>query len=106
MKSLKPSSGLTCPNRQEAYNYIEQVFAAHSYRKLKKPDKGTIRAYLTKVTGFSPATLTRLLKQHEKHGHIVLAHRTQPTFAGKYFPEDITTLARIDEAHEDLSDPV
>jgi transposase InsO family protein len=31
--------------------------------------------------------------------------RTQPTFAGKYLPEDIAELARIDETHEDLSGP-
>ncbi|EQD46531.1 integrase, catalytic region, partial [mine drainage metagenome] len=52
---------LTCPNRQEAYSYIEQVLVAHSYSKLSKPEKGAIRAYLAQVTGFGPAQLTRLI---------------------------------------------
>jgi hypothetical protein len=97
--------GLHCANRKDAYSYIEQVLVACSYRKLRKLDKGIIRAYLAQVTGFSPATLTRLLKQHEKHRCIILSRRTQPTFVGKYLPEDVIELARIDEAHEDLSGP-
>lgn len=96
---------LHCPNRKEAYRYIEQVLVEHGYYSLKKPDRGTIRAYLAQVTGFGSAQLTRLIRQHKSSGHIVLATRTQPTFAGKYLPEDILELARIDELHEDLSGP-
>jgi hypothetical protein len=97
---------LNCHNQQEAYSYIERVLVAHSYNnktKLKKPEKGIVRAYLSQVTGFGSAQLTRLIRQHKKAGHIALAPRTQPTFAGKYLPEDITELARIDEIHEDLN---
>lgn len=96
---------LHCPNRQEAYGYIERVLVEHSYSKLKRPEKGTVRAYLAHVTGFSPATLSRLLLQHKNTGHIALAPRTQPTFVGKYLAEDIVELARIDECHADLSGP-
>jgi len=96
---------LSCPNQKEAYSYIEQVLVAHSYSKLRKPDKGLVRSYLAQVTGLGPAQLTRLIRQHKRRGHITLAPRTQPTFAGKYLPEDIVELARIDETHEDLSGP-
>ena len=96
---------LTCSNRQEAYGYIEQVLVAHGYSKLTKPNKGLVRSYLVQVTGFGPAQLTRLIRQHRQFGCIALAVRTQPTFAGKYLPEDIVELARIDELHEDLSGP-
>lgn len=96
---------LTCPNRQEAYSYIEQTLVAHSYSKLKKPNKGIVRSYLAQVTGFGPAQLTRLIRQHGHSGHITPATRTQPTFKGKYLLEDIIELARVDEAHEDLSGP-
>jgi hypothetical protein len=92
-----------CSDRQEAYGYIERTLVALGYSKLKKPEKGIIRAYLAEVTGFSQATLSRLLKQHGQTGHIVLALRTQPTFAGKYLAEDIVELARIDKLHEDLN---
>jgi hypothetical protein len=96
---------LRCSDRQEAYGYIERTLVVLGYFKLKKPEKGIVRAYLAEVTGFSQATLSRLLKQHGQAGRIVLALRTQPTFAGKYLPEDIAELARIDEAHDDLSGP-
>jgi hypothetical protein len=97
--------GLRCPNRQEAYSYIEKVLVGVVYAKLRKSDRGIVRCYLAHVTGFGPAQLTRHIRQHKKTGHIALAPRTQPTFAGKYLPEDITELARIDDAHEDLSGP-
>ena len=96
---------LSCTNRQEAYSYIEQVLVKHSYHSLKKPDRGKLRTYLTQVTGFGSAQLTRLIRQHKRSGHIALSVRTQPTFAGKYLPEDVSELARIDETHEDLSGP-
>lgn len=92
-----------CTNRHEAYDYIERVLVAHSFYKLKKPDKGLIRSYLGLVTGFSPATLSRLLAKHKRSGRIVAAPRSQPTFGCKYQPEDIVELARIDDIHETLS---
>lgn len=94
---------LHCSNRQEAYEYIERVLVAHGYHKLKKPSKGIVRAYLILVTGFSPATITRLIHQHKGNGVVTLAPRTQPTFTGKYLPEDTVELARIDDIHETLS---
>lgn len=94
-----------CPDRKQTYSYVEQVLVAHSYTKLKKPDKGIVRAYLGCVTGCSPATLSRFILQHKMTGHITLAPRTQPAFTSKYLAEDIVELARIDECHDDLSGP-
>ena len=96
---------LTCPNRQEAYVYIERMLIEHQYYKRKKLEKCIIRGYLAQVTGFGSAQLTRLIRQHRQSGHIALVPRTQPTFKGKYLSEDILELARIDEIHEDLSGP-
>lgn len=94
---------LACHDRLEAYSYIERVLVAHRYSKLKKPEKGIVRSYLARVTGFGSAQLTRLIRQHAQCGHIGLALRTQPTFKGIYTKEDIAELARIDELHEDLN---
>src|ERR1035441_8489675 len=94
-----------CQDRKEAYNYIKRVLVAHSYINLKKPAKSTLRAYLMSVTGYSKAQMDRLIGQYIYRGDITQAIRTQPTFAGKYLPEDIIELARIDEAHEDLNGP-
>lgn len=94
---------LHCSDSQEAYGYIERILTVHKYSKLTRRDKGIVRAYLAQVTGFGSAQLTRLIRQHKRSGHIAKVSRTQPTFAGKYLPEDIIELARIDESHEDLS---
>ena len=50
------------------------------------------------VTGYSKAQMNRLISQYVGRGDIVPAFRTQPTFGGKYLPEDITELARVDKA--------
>lgn len=92
-----------CTNRSEAYGYIERVLVARKYYKLSKPDKGVIRAYLSLVTGFSAATLTRLISQYKIHGHVAIAPRTQPTFHRTYLSGDVVELARIDDIHENLS---
>lgn len=97
--------GLKCQNKKEAYGYITRVLVAHTYTKLEKPAKSTVRQYLMAVTGYSKAQLDRLLSQYVTKGQIVPAPRTQPTFIGKYLPEDVLELARIDELHEDLSGP-
>jgi len=96
---------LHCQDKQEAYNYIKRVLVTYSYINLKKPDKSTCRKYLMVITGYSKAQMDRLIGQYISSGEIVSAVRTQPTFAGKYLPEDIIELARIDEIHEDLSGP-
>jgi hypothetical protein len=96
---------LHCQDKKEAYNYIERVLVAYNYHTLKKPDKSTCRQYLLVITGYSKAQMDRLIGQYISHGHIALASRTQPTFKGKYLPEDIVELARIDELHEGLSGP-
>jgi len=96
---------LHCQNKIEAYKYIQRVLIMHSYVALKKPAKSILRSYLMAVTGYAKAQMDRLIGQYVASGGIAPALRTQPTFAGKYLPEDIVELARIDELHEDLSGP-
>jgi hypothetical protein len=45
----------------DAYGLIERVLRAQRYRQLKKSGKGTVRRFLTKVTGLSRAQVTRLI---------------------------------------------
>ncbi len=94
---------MVCPNQTEAYNYIQQVAVAVAYQTLPRKDKGCVRAYLGKVTGYSPATLSRLLGQFKARGNITRAVRTQPAFHRVYTDEDITELARIDKLFEHLN---
>jgi hypothetical protein len=52
---------LAITDRAEAYRWIEESLRQLRYATLGKADKGTIRTYLEKVTGFSRAQVTRLI---------------------------------------------
>lgn len=96
---------LSCQNKTEAYAFLEQVLVKHSYTTLTKPDKSIVKAYLSQITGYSRAQLTRLLHQYVLSGHLALSPRTQPIFRGIYTRTDIVELARIDDLLDGLSGP-
>ena len=58
------------PERQEAYQWIEDSLRQLGYKRLGKADKGLVRDYLIKVTGLSRAQITRLIKQFRDTGRI------------------------------------
>lgn len=41
------------PERQDAYRWIEDTLRQLGYKRLGKLDKGSVRDYLIKVSGFS-----------------------------------------------------
>jgi len=49
-------------NAREKYNWIEEVLKRFRYPKLQKEGKRLIKSYLLKVTGYSRAQLTRLIR--------------------------------------------
>ena len=57
-------------DRPSAYGFIRRTLAQFGYRSLGKADKGTVRAYLGKMTGLSRAQLTRLIGQHRDTGRV------------------------------------
>ena len=68
---------LHLPDRAQAYAFIAETLRALRYRRLKRPDKGLVRRYLVKVTGFSRQQLTRLIAQYHAQGRLE-DHRQQP----------------------------
>lgn len=94
------------PSREQAYAWIESSLRQLHYLQLGKTDKGIIRQYLGKVSGFSRAQITRLIAQYRKTGY-VRDHRGKPANAFKryYRPEDVALLAEVDALHGTLSGP-
>jgi hypothetical protein len=45
--------------REARYRFVERVLHGHSYRKLSRSERGTVRRFLAKVTCFSRAQLNR-----------------------------------------------
>lgn len=91
--------------RSGGYELIERVLRAQGYRRLKKSEKGTIRRFLAKVTGFSRAQVTRLIGRWRQTRRVARKPAQRPRFPWRYGPQDIFLLAATDAAHEDLSGP-
>ena len=98
---------LQIPDREQAYAFIADTLRSLRYGQLKRSDKGVVRRYLVKVSGYSRQQLTRLIAQYRAHGHLV-DRRDQPParpFIQRYTPADILALAELDALHGTLSGP-
>lgn len=94
------------PSREEAYHWIEASLRELAYLRLGKADKGLVRAYLAKLSGFSRAQMTRLIKQF-RHSGVVHDRRGRPAnaFTKRYLAQDVALLAEVDALHGTLSGP-
>jgi transposase InsO family protein len=88
------------------YRFIARVLTRFGYRRLRRADKGLIRHYLMRTTGYSRAQVARLLRQFRCRGG--LAQRYASPLAGfrrRYTETDIRLLAEVDSLHGGLSGP-
>jgi transposase InsO family protein len=92
-------------NRREVYRWIQTTLVQQVYHSLGKKDRGVLRDYLRKMTGFSRAQVTRLIAQYVKTGEVRVAVYRRRKFPSLYTAKDIERLAELDEAHETLSGP-
>ncbi len=95
------------PRREDAYHWIEETLRLLRYRTLGRADKGFVRAYLLKVSGFSRAQITRLITRFCASGHLRDGRAQAPrnAFRRRYLPEDVALLAETDALHGTLSGP-
>ena len=91
--------------REERYQWVERVLAAQNYGKLRKRERGLVRAYVRKVTGLSEAQTTRLIRAFLDQGVVRAQVYQRHRFAAKYRVEDVGLLAEVDRAHGRLSGP-
>ncbi len=86
-------------SKDDRYRWIEAMLKHHHYRQLGKRDRGLIRRFLVHVTGYSRATITRLIKQYRKRRRIRRTQRTFNGFQRRFMKTDIRLLAEMDELH-------
>jgi hypothetical protein len=88
------------------YGWIEQVLRRFEYRRLGRPDKGAVLAYLQHLSGYSRAQLTRLVSRW-MHGKPLVKNYRRPehAFARRYTAADVALLAEVDRAMGTLSGP-
>ena len=89
----------------ERYRWIANTLKKFNYRQLGKKDKGVVRAYLIKMTGYSRQQLTRLIAQHKASGWIGRRRALRNRFPKQYTAQDIRLLAETDTCHDTLSGP-
>lgn len=98
--------GFSSPPEAERYRWLEQTLRQFGYRTLRRADKGLLRAFVLKVTGYSRAQLTRLIGQWQQARRIV-DRRGPPAqpFARRYGAADVRLLVQLDRLHGQLSGP-
>jgi transposase InsO family protein len=89
----------------ERYRWIETVLVRFKYPQLKRVEKGVIRLYIEKVSGYSRAQVTRLIRCYKQQGRLRKTQQKRHRFPTKYTLADIALLARTDELHDYLSGP-
>jgi len=85
--------GLTA---QEKYYWLEEVLIRFRYHRLKRAEKGVIRRYIEKVTGYSRSQVSRLIAEYKRTGRLRRMQYRRHRFPRKYTPSEIGLLARTD----------
>jgi hypothetical protein len=94
----------TLTDRIAAYGWMTDTLKQFHYGHCQRADKGVLRQYLRKVTGFSRAQVARCIKQFTEDG-VIKDRRRAPAvpFVQRYFSEDIRLLAETDALHGTVS---
>ena len=90
---------------EEKYKWIEITLVRFSYIRLKKADKGVIRQYIQKITGYSRAQVSRLIAEYKRTGRLKKTEYRRHRFPRKYTPSEVQLLAITDELQGWLSGP-
>lgn len=95
----------TLTERSAAYSWMADTLKRFHYELCTRPDKGVLRQYLLKVTGFSRAQVARCITQFINGGGQIKDRRHAPAvpFVSRYKAEDIRLLAEVDALHGTLS---
>jgi hypothetical protein len=85
-------------DRVETYAWIEAVLTRFRYFGETKKNKGIVKAWIVKMTGYSDEQVDKLIRKKKNTGKVLLARRTQHTFPKVYTVHDIALLAEVDAA--------
>jgi len=57
-------------DRQQLYDWVEEVLVGQQYTHLSKAARGLVRRYIEKMTGLSRAQVTRLIARYTASGRV------------------------------------
>lgn len=92
----------TVATKKEKYDFIKRTFDQFKYLSLPKKQKGLVRRYIRKVTGYSSSQITRVLVA-SFFGNPTKKVYIRHTFAKTYTAADIVLLAKTDNLHGRLN---
>lgn len=92
-------------SQRECYAWLARTLKRFDYHRLRKREKGTLFAYVLKVTGYSRQQLSRLVQQHRETRWIGRRRYQRHCFPRRYTRVDIVLLATTDLYHQTLSGP-
>ena len=92
-------------SQAKSYAWMERTLRNYGYLKCPRAEKGLLRQYLRKMTGYSTAQLTRLIGQFRRTAQVRVGPYQRHHFPTKFTREDRLLLAEVDQAHDRLSGP-
>ncbi len=87
-------------SREDKYTCIREVLVGTLYNTLRKKDKGTVRAYLQKITRYEDRQLKRLIKKWRQTGLRYTKRKAVGASTCIYTPHDIALLIKTDILHK------
>jgi len=88
-------------SKKEKYTFILETLVKLKYKQINKKQKGIVKKYLQKITGYSDSQIKRLIKKW-KEGILLTSLKSmnvnRKKFPCKYEPTDIALLAKADES--------
>ncbi len=91
-------------NKKELYDSIRNLLIQLRYYKLPKKQKGIVKKFLQKITGYCGKQIKRLIKKY-KNGKLFWQPWQNNSFRQVYTREDIWLLHEVDKIHKCLAGP-
>jgi hypothetical protein len=94
------SLDLSIESQEERYTCIRNTLTHTRYKKLSKKEKGIVKTFLAKVTGYEEKQLKRLIRQWKKHGLRYKKRKAVGAVVRTYTADDIALLIKTDILHK------
>ena len=89
-------------SKKQKYEWVKEVLVRFNFRKIGKSERGEVREYIQKITGYSNAQLSRLIVKYLK-GKLYFVEYQRHSFPTRYSPADIVLLSKTDNIHQRLN---
>lgn len=98
---LKAAKSITFKhqNRSETYQWVQDTLIKFEYMSLNKFEKGIVKQYITHMSQYSRAQITRFIKMYHDYGEVYIQNYERNTFPKKYSDDEVKLLAQMDELH-------